>query len=169
VITHIFEDAGVSGSARRDQRPAFNELMKGIARKDFQMAMAYSVCRLGRSLSDLVAFLEDIHAKGCDLYLHQQGLSTDNPSGRLLFQLMGVFSEFEKAILVSRVKSGLARAKANGTKLGRPSLAPIEVKQIKESLNKGLSIRKAAKKHSVSTATIMRVKQETHTAVLAAA
>lgn len=165
-ITHVFEDA-VSGSKGRDQRPAFNELMKGIARKDFQITMAWSVCRLGRSLSDLVAFLEDIHAKGCDLYVHQQGLSTDSASGRLLFQLMGVFSEFEKAILVERVKSGIARAKAQGKRLGRPSLAPIEVKQIRQSLDKGLSIRKAAKKHNVSTATIMRVKQEVHATMTA--
>ncbi len=125
--------------------------------------MSWSVDRLGRSLVDLINFLGDIQAKGCDLYLHQQAIDTSTPSGKMLFQMLGVFAEFERSIIRSRVKAGLERTKAKGTKLGRPSLAPIEVKQIRMSLDKGLSIRKAAKKHNVSTATIMRVKQAAHT------
>src|SRR5690606_18393942 len=104
-----------------------------------------------------------VQAKGCDLYLHQQALDTSTPSGKMMFQMLGVFAEFERSMIRSRVKAGLERTKAKGTKLGRPSLAPIEIKQIRHSLDKGLSIRKAAKRHGVSTATIMRVKQESHT------
>jgi DNA invertase Pin-like site-specific DNA recombinase len=165
-IMRVFEDQGISGAKGRDQRPAFDDLHKAIARRDIDIVMAWSVDRLGRSLSDLVGFLSDIQAKGCDLYLHQQAIDTSTPSGRMMFQMLGVFSEFERAMIRSRVKAGLERTKAKGTKLGRPSLAPIEVKQIRESLTKGLSIRKAAKKHKVSTATIMRVKQEAHTTMI---
>lgn len=165
-IVRVFEDAGVSGAKGRDQRPAFDDLHKAIARREVDIVMSWSVDRLGRSLSDLVAFLSDIQAKGCDLYLHQQAIDTSTPSGRMMFQMLGVFSEFERAMIRSRVKAGLERTKAKGTKLGRPSLAPIEIKQIRESLGKGLSIRKAAKKHGVSTATIMRVKQEAHTTMI---
>ncbi len=143
-IVHVFEDQGISGSKGRDQRPAFDSLHKAIARREVDIVLSWSVDRLGRSLSDLVAFLADIQAKGCDLYLHQQALDTSTPSGRMMFQMLGVFSEFERAMIRSRVKAGLERTKAKGTKLGRPSLAPIEVKQIRESLTKGLSIRKAA-------------------------
>lgn len=165
-IVSIFEDAGISGAKGRDQRPAFNDLHKAIARRDIDIVMSWSVDRLGRSLADLVAFLSDIQAKGCDLYLHQQSIDTSTPSGKMMFQMLGVFSEFERAMIRSRVKAGLERTKARGTKLGRPSLAPIEVKQIRTSLEKGLSIRKAAKRHGVSTATIMRVKKEVHTTMI---
>src|SRR5688572_972866 len=63
------------------------------------MVMAWSVDRLGRSLVDLLATLGELHAKGVDLYLHQQGLDTSTPSGRAMFQMMGVFSEFERAMI----------------------------------------------------------------------
>ena len=75
------------------------------------MVMAWSVDRLGRSLQDLVAFLSEIHALKIDLYLHQQGLDTTTPAGKAMFQMMGVFAEFERAIIQERVRAGLARVK----------------------------------------------------------
>src|ERR1700746_978327 len=86
--------------------------------------MAWSVDRLGRSLQDLVAFLSEIHAAGVDLFLHQQGLDTTTPAGKALFQMMGVFAEFERSIIQERVRAGLRRAKAEGRTLGRPRIAP---------------------------------------------
>jgi DNA invertase Pin-like site-specific DNA recombinase len=166
-ITHVFEDAGVSGTKGRDQRPAFNELMQGVVRKDFDIILTWAVDRLSRSLQDLIAFLTDIQQKKVHLYVHQSALDTSSAHGTMLFQLLGIFSQFEASMIRSRVMAGLDRAKAQGKRLGRPSLAPIEVKQIRQSLDKGLSIRKAAKKHGVSTATIMRVKQEAHTTMMA--
>ena len=74
--------------------------------------LSWSVDRLGRSLQGLLSFLGELHAKGVDLYLHQQGLDTSTPAGKALFQMMGVFSEFERAIIRERVRSGLERAKA---------------------------------------------------------
>jgi DNA invertase Pin-like site-specific DNA recombinase len=82
----------------------------------------WSVDRLGRSLQDLVGFLGELHAKKVDLYLHQQGVDTSTPAGKALFQMMGVFAEFERAIIVERINAGLARAKANGVVLGRPNM-----------------------------------------------
>jgi DNA invertase Pin-like site-specific DNA recombinase len=63
----------------------------------------------------------ELKAKGVDLYLHQQSLDTSTPAGKAMFQMLGVFSEFERAIIRERVNAGLARAKAQGKKLGRPS------------------------------------------------
>src|SRR3954451_19645268 len=57
--------------------------------------------------------------RGCDLYLHQQAIDTSTPSGRAMFQMCGVFAEFERSMIIERVNAGLARAKANGVKLGR--------------------------------------------------
>ena len=79
--------------------------------------------RLGRSLQDLVGFLTEIHALGVNLFLHQQGIDTSTPAGKALFQMMGVFAEFERAMIQDRVRAGLERAKAQGKVLGRPSTA----------------------------------------------
>jgi hypothetical protein len=68
-----------------------------------------------------VQVLQDIHAKRVDLYLHQQGIDTTTPSGKAMFQMLGVFAEFERAMIRERVMAGLARAKAEGTRLGRPA------------------------------------------------
>ncbi len=84
--------------------------------------MAWSVDRLGRSLQDLVAFLGELHAVGVDLFLHQQGIDTTTPAGKAMFQMMGVFAEFERAMIQDRVKAGLARARAQGKTLGRPKV-----------------------------------------------
>jgi DNA invertase Pin-like site-specific DNA recombinase len=84
--------------------------------------MAWSVDRLGRSLQDLVAFLSEIHAAGVDLFLHQQGLDTTTPAGKALFQMMGVFAEFERSIIQERVRAGLRRAKDDGNSSKSESL-----------------------------------------------
>src|SRR5258705_952995 len=85
--------------------------------------MAWSVDRLGRSLQDLIGFLSELHSLGIDLFLHQQGLDTTSPSGKAMFQMLGVFAEFERAMIQERVRAGLARAKAEGKQLGRPKIA----------------------------------------------
>jgi DNA invertase Pin-like site-specific DNA recombinase len=119
-IVETYEDAGISGAKGRDKRPAFDKLCKDAARRRFDVVAVWSVDRLGRSLQDLVAFLSDIHGFGIELYLHQQGIDTTTPAGKVMFQMLGVFAEFERAMIRDRVKSGLIRAKANGVTLGRP-------------------------------------------------
>src|SRR6202035_3867632 len=96
---------------------------------------AWSVDRLGRSLQDLVVFLGELRGKGIDLYLHQQGIDTSTPAGKAMFQMMGVFAEFERAMIVERVNAGLARARAAGKRLGRPSaLTPAKERKVRKHL-----------------------------------
>src|SRR5450631_2338508 len=123
-VLNIYRDERVSGAKSRAERPAFNALWKDATRRRFDMVMAWSVDRLGRSLQDLVAFLSELHALRIDLYIHQQGVDTATPGGKALFQMMGVFAEFERAMIRERVKSGLERAKAQGKTLGRPPIDP---------------------------------------------
>jgi DNA invertase Pin-like site-specific DNA recombinase len=94
------------------------------------MVAAWSVDRLGRSLTDLLDFLRELHAKGVDLFLHQQGLDTSTPSGRAMFQMMGVFAEFERAMIRERVLAGLARAKEQGISLGRRRLEDSDAARV---------------------------------------
>jgi DNA invertase Pin-like site-specific DNA recombinase len=159
-ITAVFTDAGISGSKGRDKRPAFDALLKGAVRREFDMVAAWSVDRLGRSLQDLVGFLSEIHGAGVDLYLHKQAVDTSTPTGRMMFQMMGVFAEFERAMIVDRVKSGMARAKAGGKKLGRPSLPEALQGQIRASLEAGTGINKVARQYGVGTLTVQRIKKE---------
>lgn len=96
-IVRVFEDQAISGAKGRNQRPGYDALLKAIHRREIDICAAYAVDRLGRSLTDLVAFLNDIQASGCDLYLHQQSVDISTPSGRMIFGLLAVFSEFERA------------------------------------------------------------------------
>jgi DNA invertase Pin-like site-specific DNA recombinase len=98
-IVEVFTDQGISGRNGREQRPAFDRLLQGVMRKDFDIVAAWSVDRLGRSLQHLLSFLAELKAKGIDLYLHQQGVDTSTPAGRALFQMLGVFAEFERAMI----------------------------------------------------------------------
>jgi DNA invertase Pin-like site-specific DNA recombinase len=118
------------------------------------------VDRLGRSLQDLVGFLSEIHALKIDLYLHQQGLDTTTPGGKAMFQMMGVFAEFERAMIQERVRAGLARARDEGKTLGRPRIDPKLEAAIRRSLAAGIGIGKTARTHSVGTATVQRIRAE---------
>jgi DNA invertase Pin-like site-specific DNA recombinase len=123
--------------------------------------MAWSVDRLGRSLQDLVSFLSEIHALKIDLYLHQQGIDTTTPAGKAMFQMMGVFAEFERAVIQERVRAGLARAKADGTKLGRPKTDATTEKAIRDALLKGdAGMHKIAARFGVGTGTVQRIRAE---------
>src|SRR5438046_7470836 len=123
-VVKVYKDHGISGTRGRDKRPAFDKLCRDAARREFDMVMAWSVDRLGRSLQDLVGFLSELHALRVDLFLHQQGLDTTTPAGKAMFQMMGVFAEFERSIIQARVRAGLKRAKAERKALGRPGIAP---------------------------------------------
>jgi DNA invertase Pin-like site-specific DNA recombinase len=162
-LVQVFSDNGISGAKGRKDRPGLDALLKGVARREFDMVAAWSVDRLGRSLQDLIEVLSDLHAKGVDLYLHQQGLDTSTPSGRAMYQMMGVFAEFERAIIRERVQSGLARAKAEGITPGRPSLEDAnaaKVKAIKAELAAGKGIRRIARELHAGVGTVLRIKAE---------
>lgn len=98
-IVQEFVDQGIGGSKDREQRPAFDALWKGAVRREFDVVMVWAVDRLGRSLSHLVNFLSQSHAKKVDLFIHQQGIDTTTPAGKALFGVMGVFAEFERSMI----------------------------------------------------------------------
>jgi DNA invertase Pin-like site-specific DNA recombinase len=157
VVVDEFVDHGISGAKGRDQRPAFDRLCKAATRREIDVVMAWSVDRLGRSLQDLVAFLGDLQASDVDLYLHQQGVDTTTPGGRALFQMMGVFAEFERAMMRDRIKAGLARARAQGKRLGRPPVPPEVEQAIRDARAEGKGMLKIGRELGVGTATVQRV------------
>jgi DNA invertase Pin-like site-specific DNA recombinase len=163
-----FEDEGISGAKGRDKRPAFDALLKGVARREFDMVAAWAVDRLGRSLTDLLDFMNELRAKGVDLYLNDQALDTSTPSGRAMFQMCGVFAEFELAMIQARVHAGLARAKeqykrktGKDLKLGRPSgMTPAKDQKARELLAQGVGVNKIGRHLGVGTGTIQKIKKQ---------
>ncbi len=156
-VTHKYIDHGISGSKGRDQRPQFDEMLKAVVRKEFDVIMAWSVDRLGRSLQHLLGFLDEIHAKGVHLYLHQQGVDTTTPAGKALFQMTGVFAEFERAMIQERVKAGLERAKAQGKVLGRPKVSKTVERKILKARKQGKGMLRIAREVGCGTGTVQRV------------
>ena len=125
-----------AGAKGREKRPAFDNLLKDANRRKFDLMAAWSVDRLGRSLKDLLSFLDAIHTLGIDLYLHQQGIDTTTPAGKAMFQMCGVFAEFERSIIRERINAGLARARANGKRLGRPRVDESVEEGIRQALDR---------------------------------
>src|SRR5690242_10258016 len=154
-----YRDEGVSGAYGRARRPGLDALMRGVNRKDFDIVAAWSVCRLGRSLSDLVGMLSELRSRDIDLYLHQQALDTSTPSGRALFGMLGVFSEFERAMIRDRMMAGLDRAKAAGKRLGRPRTTPFMINRIRAALDEGRGVRETARLLKVSPAKVSQVRR----------
>lgn len=156
-VVAVFTDEGISGSKGRDRRPGFDNLLKGIARRDYDMVAAWSVDRLGRSLPDLVAFLSEAHAKDIGVFLLQQGLDSSTSAGRAMFGMLGVFAEFERAMIRERIMSGLRRTTK---KSGRKPMADDRVEAIRRSLADGLGIRATARKHRASPMTVTKLARE---------
>jgi DNA invertase Pin-like site-specific DNA recombinase len=156
-VVKVYEDAGISGAKGRDKRPGLDAMLKAVNAKEFDMVAAWSVDRLGRSLMDLLGILQGLHDKGVDLFLHQQGLDTSTTNGKMMFQMLGVFAEFERGMIRERVKAGLARARANGTKLGRRRVEPAVEVRILELRAKGDGILKIGRKLGIGTSVVQRV------------
>jgi len=156
-IVKVYEDAGISGAKGRDKRPGMDAMLKAVNAKEFEMVAAWSVDRLGRSLTDLLGILQGPHDKGVDLFLHQQGLDTSTTAGKAMFQMLGVFAEFERGIIRERVNAGLARAKAKGTRLGRRPVEPTIEARIRELKAEGMGILKIGRIVGVGISVVQRV------------
>jgi DNA invertase Pin-like site-specific DNA recombinase len=161
----VYCDHGISGSRGRDKRPAFDQLHKDAVRHRFDIVMAWSVDRLSRSMPDLVDFLQQLHALHIDLFLYQQAVDTTTPMGRAMFQIAGVFAELERSMIAERVRSGLAKAKAKGTKsgraIGRPRIAESKRQQIRDAYAAGgVGMRQLAKRFHVSLGSVQAALSE---------
>src|SRR5690349_11676011 len=160
-VVATYTDAGISGAKGRDRRPEFDRMLKDAVRRRFDLLAAWSVDRLGRSLPDLVNALKDLHEAGVGLFLHQQGLDTTTASGRAMFGMMGVFAEYERAMISERVKAGLERVKAKGEKkLGRPRVGAEVERRVRELRAAGKGLNAIAKELKIGNAVVQRIDKE---------
>ena len=128
-VVATITNEGASGAKGRDRRPGSDALLRAVTRREVELVAAWSVCRLGRGLKDLVGFLAEVEARGLGVYLHAQALDSTTPAGPTLFQMLAIFSEFE------RVRAGLARPQ--GRRCGRPPVDRAREKKGRELLGRG--------------------------------
>jgi DNA invertase Pin-like site-specific DNA recombinase len=163
-VVDYYIDEGISGAKKRDKRPAYDKLLKDVTRRRIDVVAAWSVDRLGRSLIDLIHFFEEVKGSGADIYLHTQAIDTTTPAGKAMFQMLGVFAEFERSIIVSRTKAGLARVRKHGSKsgrpIGRPKLRDWKLDEIRAELGRGTGIIKTARLCGCGVSIVQKVKKE---------
>jgi DNA invertase Pin-like site-specific DNA recombinase len=150
-IVAMFDDVGSGKSLSRD---GYNSLLREIHLRSFDILLIWKLDRLSRSLKDLVQIGELLGAKSIDLVSYDGSIDTTTPQGRVMFQMMGVFAEFQRSLIVENVKSGLARAKANGKKLGRPKREEYTPEVLERAISlqsEGLGLRKIVKKLGLSS------------------
>jgi DNA invertase Pin-like site-specific DNA recombinase len=150
-ICREYVDQGVSGS--KDRRPALDQLAADARRRRFDVLICWRLDRLGRSLKHLIVTLDEFQSLGVAFVSLAEGIDATTPAGRLQMHILGAIAEFERARIQERVKAGLARAKASGTRLGRPEkIVPEE----RLAAVRGLSLREAATRLGVSRSTAHR-------------
>jgi len=135
----------------------FRDLCEAIKQNAFDRIMVWSTDRIGRSLTEFVAFLQTAQKQNITLYFHKQNLDTALPSGQALFSVGGVFVDFERAIIAERVSAGHQRALQQGKKLGRPRTSQNIEDQIKTYRDQGMGMRKIAKALKIGVSVVQRV------------
>jgi DNA invertase Pin-like site-specific DNA recombinase len=178
-IVTRYSDLGISGAKGRQERFGLDTMLKDASKARFDVVMAWSLDRLGRSLIDLLQTVEHLHGMGVDLYLMQQHIDTTTAAGKLLFHITGAFAEFERATIRERVKAGMGRVRtelaSNGKyvarrsgivrrSLGRPGAEPEKLKEAMRLLEQGIGILKVAKTVGLGTGTVQKLKREARAA-----
>lgn len=148
-VEHV--DRGVSGA--KDRRSALDQMLADAKRRKFDVVVCWRLDRLGRNLKHLITLLEDLQALGIAFVSLAEGIDATTPAGRLQMHILGAISEFERARIQERVKAGLARARAQGVKLGRPRRR-IDPEQL--ATVAGLPEREAARRLGIPRSTLQR-------------
>jgi DNA invertase Pin-like site-specific DNA recombinase len=160
-VVQTYEDAGISGAKGRDQRPAFNQMLKDAVRGRFGVLMVWSIDRLGRSVLHVASAMAEMDSAGVALYSDQQAIDSTSPFGKAMMQMACVFGELEREMIRARVVAGLNRVREQGIKkLGRPQVGRKIEETIRRQLSAGHGILKVAKLVGVGSGTVQRVKRE---------
>jgi DNA invertase Pin-like site-specific DNA recombinase len=155
-----FADEGISGNTHTSQRPAFNKLLGKLRKNDNDVIVCCKIDRLGRdaiNVLDTINRLSDMGVKVIVLQLGNTDLTSS--AGRLLLTMLSAVAEMERSLLIERTQAGLARAKAEGKILGRPSKTSQEQQQvIIKQLNEGTSVSAIAREFKISRATVIGIR-----------
>jgi DNA invertase Pin-like site-specific DNA recombinase len=152
---HVDEyiDRGVSGA--KDRRPALDRLLADARRRRFDVLVVWRLDRLGRNLKHLVLLLEELQMLGIGFVSLGEGIDATTPAGKLQMHILAAIAEFERSRIAERVRAGLARVRATGTRLGRPA---VHVASGDVERTAHLSLRTAAADLQVSRSVLHRAR-----------
>jgi DNA invertase Pin-like site-specific DNA recombinase len=156
-VADVYVDHGISGAKSRDKRPAFDRMCQDAARGKLDVVASWSIDRLGRSLSHVASFMDEMLQQNVALYLHQQQVDGTTSSGKAMLGMAAVFAEFERSCTIDRINAGLARARAEGKQLGRPRVDGKVEDKIRTLRKAGAGKLKIAKQLGVGVSTVQRV------------
>jgi DNA invertase Pin-like site-specific DNA recombinase len=152
-----YVDQASGDMRRRTRAPAFEELMADARRRRFDCVLVWKYDRFARSLGALVTALQEFRDLGVDFISHTQAIDTTTPMGRLFFHIIGSFAEFERDVIVERVRAGLANARAKGKRLGRPMRDPGAQARVVALKGEGLSLRQIAARECLSPSGVRKM------------
>ena len=158
-IVGEYTDEGISGAKGRDKRPALDALMQAATRAKFDMVAATALDRLGRNMQHLVMLFSELEALRVDVFIQNMALDTSTPVGRLTFNVMGAFAEFERELTRERTRLALDRARRNGKRLGRPTVGPTVERQIVALLEAKTPINRITRLARVGKSTVYRIQE----------
>ena len=153
-IVKIYNDTGISGS--KSDRPALNEMLQDASKGKFSVLVVWKIDRLARSTTDLLNILLTLKTNGVDFCSTTQAIDTTTSYGKMVMTFLGAISEFERDTIIERVNSGLARARANGVKLGRPRVGFDVNEALRMRDKEGLGYKQIAKALGIPRTTIYR-------------
>jgi len=157
-LVETYADPAISGVKGRDQRPAFDRVCTDAARGKLDVIMVWAIDRLGRSLAQIANCLSELRDQNVAAFILQQNVDGTTASGKAMLGMCAVFAEFERDMLIERVNAGLARARAQGKKLGRPTtITGRTERRIRELAASGLGKVKIGRTVGCGTSTVQRV------------
>jgi len=152
-VVEEFTDEGVSGS--KESRPALDRMMKAAKHRMFDAVLCWKLDRIGRSLKHLLNLLAELQAVNCAFVSYSDNLDLSTPQGRLMFQIIGAMSEFERQLVIERTKAGMQAARRRGAHIGRPRVA-VDRERIRSLRGQGLSWEAVSAQTGIPRATCQR-------------
>ena len=156
----VYADHGFSGRLGRKHRPAYDQLLQDVADKKVTTVLAWSIDRIGRSVKETIAFMEELTRHKCKIYLHQQQMDTSTPYGAAMLQMAMIFAELESKIIGQRIREGYRRCRQEGRKIGRfPAIPTAKQGKIRKLLQSGKSVREVAAKVDCGSSSVQRIRR----------
>jgi putative DNA-invertase from lambdoid prophage Rac len=146
-----------SGASQRERR---ERLLEAARRREIDVVLVWRLDRWGRSVTDLLATLQELEHLGVGFVSLTEALDLTTPAGRAMAGLLAVFAEFEREILRERVRAGLAHARQNGQRLGRPMTAALHADQVREFYRAGTSKSEIARRLQIGRTSVRRILKE---------
>ena len=150
-----FVDTGISGS--KERRPALDRLLNDARKRKFDVVLVWRFDRFARSTKQLILALEEFKSLGIDFVSYQENIDTTSPAGKVLFTMIGAFAEFEREIIRERVMAGIRKAKAQGKRLGRPSVDTEKALRVKQLRRRGISLAEIARTVGIAKGSVFNL------------